>query len=188
MKMTKSADWKDLEARDLERRRAAAFARWQTANGDAVHRANPKAAVTTGNLQNLNAVEKQLSAEGLDFLQREIASASGPVVVFCHQRLDVDDHYAPRNAADVRRILEASGGKVKAVFTGHHHVGGESVVGGIPYYSIKAVIEGENSAKPLSDEAISAELKRRGYDVARRTVAKYRNILGIMGVAQRRKK
>lgn len=67
MKATKSADWKDLEARDLERRRAAAFARWQKANGGAVHRANPKAAVTTGNLQNLNAVEKQLSAEGLDF-------------------------------------------------------------------------------------------------------------------------
>ena len=83
-----------------------------------------------------------VSAEGLDFLRREIASASGPVVVFCHQRLDVDDHYAPRNAADVRRILEASGGKVKAVFTGHHHAGGESVVGGIPYHSIKAVIEG----------------------------------------------
>lgn len=83
-----------------------------------------------------------VSADGLDFLRREIASASGPVVVFCHQRLDVDDHYAPRNAADVRRILEASEGKVKAVFTGHHHAGGKSVVGGIPYYSIKAVIEG----------------------------------------------
>lgn len=83
-----------------------------------------------------------VSAAGLAFLRREIGSAKGPIIVFCHQRLDVDDHYATRNAAEVRRILEASGGKVKAVFTGHHHSGGESVVRGIPYYSIKAVIEG----------------------------------------------
>lgn len=39
---------------------------------------------------------------------------------------------------------------------------------------IKAIIEREDPAKPLSDSAISKKLADRGYDVARRTVAKYR--------------
>lgn len=60
-------NWKDLEARDGERKRAAYFHRWQKVNADAVHAANPKAAVTTGHLQTLDAAEKQLSTDGLDF-------------------------------------------------------------------------------------------------------------------------
>ena len=60
--------WRDLGARDGERKRAAYFARWQKANGDAVHAVSPRAAVTTGNIQGLSVVEKQLSTEGLDFM------------------------------------------------------------------------------------------------------------------------
>ena len=59
--------WTDLAARDGERRRAAYFDRWQRRNADAVHAVNPRAAVTTGHLQNLDAVEKQLSTAGIDF-------------------------------------------------------------------------------------------------------------------------
>ena len=59
--------WTDLAARDGERKRAAYFHRWQKANADAVHAANPKAAVTTGHLQSLDAAEKQLSTDGIDF-------------------------------------------------------------------------------------------------------------------------
>ena len=44
---------------------------------------------------------------------------------------------------------------------------------------LKQFIEGENKTKPLTDEALGIELKRRGYDVARRTVAKYREQLNI---------
>jgi RNA polymerase sigma-54 factor len=36
----------------------------------------------------------------------------------------------------------------------------------------------ENPAAPLADEAITAELKKRGVQIARRTVAKYREALG----------
>ena len=59
--------WRDLGARDGERRRAAYYASWQKANGDAVHAAAPKALVSVGHLQALNAVEKQLSTAGIDF-------------------------------------------------------------------------------------------------------------------------
>ncbi len=45
--------------------------------------------------------------------------------------------------------------------------------------SIRKLIEAEDKAKPLSDEAICAMLKDNGLDVARRTVAKYRERMGI---------
>lgn len=45
--------------------------------------------------------------------------------------------------------------------------------------ALKEVVEAEDKAHPLSDERLVALLRERGYDVARRTVAKYRGQLGI---------
>lgn len=44
---------------------------------------------------------------------------------------------------------------------------------------IRSLIEAEDKARPLSDEAICAALAARNVDVARRTVAKYRERMGI---------
>lgn len=44
---------------------------------------------------------------------------------------------------------------------------------------LREIIETEDKYQPLSDDALSDELKRRGYPVARRTVAKYRDQLGL---------
>ena len=44
---------------------------------------------------------------------------------------------------------------------------------------LKEIIENENKNKPLSDEAITKVLAEKGYDIARRTVAKYREKLGL---------
>ena len=41
------------------------------------------------------------------------------------------------------------------------------------------IIAAEDKKRPLSDEALSAMLAERGYDIARRTVTKYRERLGI---------
>ena len=45
--------------------------------------------------------------------------------------------------------------------------------------ALRELIEAENKRKPLSDDALSDALKERGYPVARRTVAKYRDQMGI---------
>lgn len=45
--------------------------------------------------------------------------------------------------------------------------------------AIKEIIAGEEKKHPLSDEQITAALTSRGYDIARRTVAKYRERLGF---------
>lgn len=44
---------------------------------------------------------------------------------------------------------------------------------------LKEVIEAENKRKPLSDEHLKDLLLEKGYNIARRTVAKYREQLGI---------
>jgi RNA polymerase sigma-54 factor len=44
---------------------------------------------------------------------------------------------------------------------------------------LREIIDAEDKRHPLSDDALSDELKRRGYPVARRTVAKYRDQLCI---------
>ena len=51
---------------------------------------------------------------------------------------------------------------------------------------IKEMINKEDSTKPLSDQAISSALKDRGIVVARRTVQKYREELGILSSRQRK--
>lgn len=45
--------------------------------------------------------------------------------------------------------------------------------------ALRDIIEGEDKCKPLSDDALKEELTKRGYPIARRTVAKYREQLGI---------
>ncbi len=45
------------------------------------------------------------------------------------------------------------------------------------YY--RTVIGEENKRKPLTDDKLSAVLKEKGYPIARRTVAKYREQLDI---------
>jgi RNA polymerase sigma-54 factor len=45
--------------------------------------------------------------------------------------------------------------------------------------ALKEVVEQEDKAKPLSDDALAEALKARGVEIARRTVAKYREQLGI---------
>ena len=45
--------------------------------------------------------------------------------------------------------------------------------------ALRDIIDGEDKRRPLSDDALKEELSRRGFPIARRTVAKYREQLGI---------
>ncbi len=52
---------------------------------------------------------------------------------------------------------------------------------------VKALIESEPAGRPISDQAISDRLQAEGIEIARRTVAKYRESLGIPPSSQRRR-
>ena len=51
---------------------------------------------------------------------------------------------------------------------------------------IQDTIKSENKKKPLSDEQISKILNNRGINIARRTIAKYREELGILSSSKRK--
>ncbi len=53
--------------------------------------------------------------------------------------------------------------------------------------ALKKLISAEVSSKPLSDEKIADVLSNQGIDVARRTVAKYRDMLSIPSSAERKR-
>ena len=44
---------------------------------------------------------------------------------------------------------------------------------------LKEIIEGEQKERPLCDDKLEKMLNARGYNIARRTVAKYREQLNI---------
>lgn len=52
---------------------------------------------------------------------------------------------------------------------------------------IKKLIDGEDEAHPYSDQRLVELLQEEGIDIARRTVAKYREQLGVLSSAKRRK-
>ena len=52
--------------------------------------------------------------------------------------------------------------------------------------AIKAIIDAEEKRKPLSDQRIADMLESKGLHIARRTVTKYREALGIPTTTLRR--
>jgi len=51
---------------------------------------------------------------------------------------------------------------------------------------LKEIIGSEDKAHPLNDDALAVEMKKRGIDIARRTVAKYRSLMKIPPARKRR--
>ena len=63
--------------------------------------------------------------------------------------------------------------------TGYRSDDGEQVSSLAIKQRIQSLIDAEDKAKPLSDQKLARMLKEQGFDVARRTVAKYREELNI---------
>ena len=90
----------------------------------------------------------------------------------------VRDKYAstPKGVVELRRFFTS----------GYSGENGESVSRDALQERIRELIAGEERSKPYSDDRISELLKNEGFTVARRTVAKYRAILGIPGASERK--
>ncbi len=65
--------------------------------------------------------------------------------------------------------------------------GGESFAAEAIRHRLKALIDAEDPAAILSDDTLVEQLQGEGMDIARRTVAKYREQLGIPSSVQRRR-
>ncbi|MDJ0608267.1 MAG: RNA polymerase factor sigma-54 [Kiloniellales bacterium] len=84
----------------------------------------------------------------------------------------------PRGTFELKYFFSAS---ITATETGAAHAA-ESV-----RHRIKQLIEAEDPKKPMSDEALVSQLRKDGIEIARRTVAKYREALRIPSSSQRRR-
>jgi len=65
--------------------------------------------------------------------------------------------------------------------------GGEALASESVKLKIKDLVGKENPKNPLSDQKIAQMLEKDGIQIARRTVAKYREILKILPSSQRKK-
>jgi len=63
---------------------------------------------------------------------------------------------------------------------------GEAIASASVQAKIKKIIEGENPKKPFSDSKMAEMLKDQNVDIARRTVAKYREVLGVLSSNKRK--
>lgn len=119
--------------------------------------------------------DANLAAAELEWLAADLAAAQAPTLVFAHQRLDATTKYAAKNAADARKILEASQ-KVLAVFQGHEHKNDHREIAGIHYVTLAALVEGgppnagerkagepENNAFAVLDVYPNGKLAVRGF-------------------------
>ena len=51
---------------------------------------------------------------------------------------------------------------------------------------IKTIVDSENKREPFSDDMIASRLKDQGIPIARRTIAKYREKMGVLSSRQRK--
>lgn len=96
------------------------------------------------------------------------------------QRIGV--HVATVSRAVSDKYLETPRGIIplRMLFTaGTTNASGETMAWGAVQAKLKQIVDEEDKKKPLSDDALVAELKKAGITLARRTAAKYRDEMGI---------
>jgi RNA polymerase sigma-54 factor len=64
--------------------------------------------------------------------------------------------------------------------------GGEDMSWDAVKFKLQEIVDAEDKSKPLNDDQLAEKLRADGIDIARRTVAKYRNLLNIPPARKRR--
>jgi len=127
--------------------------------------ANYKSDGTDYDHGNFDWTDANIPSAELKWLKQDLAATSKPVIVMIHQLLDGTGSVYVKNATEVRQVLEQSG-KVLAVFQGHHHDGSYSLIEGIHYYTLKALIEGsgpENNSYAIAEVQPDMSITVTGY-------------------------
>ncbi|MBT6959011.1 MAG: RNA polymerase sigma-54 factor, partial [Opitutae bacterium] len=144
-----------------------------------------------GSIEQRQETIKRISNEILKFQKdffEEGVSALKPLTM--NQVAEsIDVHETTVSRAIANKYLETPHGTFpfKYFFTaGYENAAGESISNRSVKDSIAKIIEGENPVKPLSDQAIANLLAKSDIKIARRTVAKYREEIGVLPTNLRR--
>ncbi|PLX79045.1 MAG: RNA polymerase sigma-54 factor [Desulfuromonas sp.] len=103
---------------------------------------------------------------------------------------DIDMHESTISRVTTNKYMQTPGGlfELKYFFnSGISTTGGDSVASESVKSRIKEIIANENPKKPYSDQKIVLLLKENGIDIARRTVTKYREMLGLGSSTERKR-
>ncbi len=123
-----------------------------------------------------------------DFLDRGVAFLRPMVLRDVAE--DVGMHESTISRVTTNKYVHTPQGvyELKYFFSsGINKVEGGAVASEAVKERIRRLIAEEDAKKPLSDQAIADLLKRENIDIARRTVAKYREMLGILPSSRRRR-
>jgi RNA polymerase sigma-54 factor len=123
-----------------------------------------------------------------DFLDHGIAHLKP--LVLKDVALDIGMHESTVSRATANKYVHTPQGifELKFFFTSSLKAGdgGEEVSAESVKDRIKAIIAEEDPRRPLSDQHIAQILGKENIDIARRTVAKYREMMGILPSSKRR--
>lgn len=109
---------------------------------------------------------------------RDVAEATGFHESTISRVVKAKTIHTPQGLFDLNYFFSASLGSNS----------GEDVSATVVKHKIKALVQAEDPAKPLSDETIAKLLERDGIKVARRTVNKYREEIKIPPASRRRRR
>ena len=107
---------------------------------------------------------------------QEVADKVGVHVTTVSRAVDEKYMQTPRGIFPLKRFFVG----------GTHADGGEDVAWDIIRIRLQEVIDKEDKLHPLSDDDLVEELKKLGLSVARRTITKYRQRMGIPSSRQRK--
>ena len=103
--------------------------------------------------------------------------------------MDIGMHESTVSRATANKYVHTQQGifELKFFFTSSLKSGdGDEVSAESVKDRIRAIIAGEDARRPLSDQHIAEMLAKENVDIARRTVAKYREMMGILPSSKRR--
>ena len=103
---------------------------------------------------------------------------------------DVEMHESTISRVVTSKYMQTPRGIFEMRFffsSGINRTGGEAIASKSVKESIRRIISEEDSKKPLSDLEIVELLDREGIEIARRTVAKYREMIGILPSSRRKR-
>lgn len=124
----------------------------------------------------------------IDFLEKGIKSLKPLTMKQVADQLGI--HESTVSRATAGKYMQTPRGifELKFFFTsGLSNVQGDSTSAEAVKKMIKELIDNEDAKKPLSDQKITARLQELGVEVSRRTVAKYRDEMGIASTAKRKR-
>jgi len=180
-KLRISENYKDLQSADKRGSKAKAYLKEKLQSARWLLDAISQRRVTLYKItEQVLKFQREFFDKGLDCLKplmmQTVADAVGIHVSTVSRALTEKYMQTPRGIFAMKYFFPA----------GIVNADGDEEASMVTMNRIKDLIHKEDKKSPLSDEAIVEQLKQEGVDLARRTIAKYRNAMDIPSSRQRR--